>query len=266
MSEKNRFAFGKNWAQFLEHITEEQITRAQLSLTETIGKDVFPGKQFLDIGCGSGLFSLAARRLGATVTSFDYDGDSIRCTQSLKERFYPHDNQWAIMQGSALDSTFMDKLGLFDIVYAWGVLHHTGNQWKAVDHAMSATGPNGILLMALYNDQGWVSRYWTGVKWLYMHARIIRPLLMAFYAPYFVGVRWLVRRFKKQRFHERGMSLWYDMIDWIGGWPFEVAAPQKVVARVAQQGFKVMRVKTVGRRQGCNEFVFVRIQPEGRSH
>jgi 2-polyprenyl-6-hydroxyphenyl methylase/3-demethylubiquinone-9 3-methyltransferase len=239
-------------------LTEDRIGLAEASLLEMIGKDALQGKQFLDIGCGSGLFSLAARRLGARVTSFDYDKDSVQCAQSLKDRFYPHDDQWTIMQGSVLDSAFMEKLGRFDVVYAWGVLHQSGQHWRGVDHAMSATGPDGILLVALYNDQGWLSRYWTGVKRLYTHVPILRPLLIAFYAPYFVGVRWLIRRVKQRRSHERGMSLWYDMVDWIGGWPFEVAAPQDVLARGAKQGFEAIRVKTVGRRQGCNEFVLTR--------
>jgi 2-polyprenyl-6-hydroxyphenyl methylase/3-demethylubiquinone-9 3-methyltransferase len=258
MNRDSRFRFGRNWARFLRHVTDEGIARAESSLIETIGKDALAGKEFLDIGSGSGLFSLVARRLGAKVTSFDYDRDSVQCAYELKERFFPHDNQWAIMQGSVLDPSFMEKLGRFDVVYAWGVLHHSGDQWKGVAHAMSATRPGGTLLVALYNDQGWLSRYWTGVKWLYIHVPVVRPLLIAFYAPYFIGVRWLVRRFKQRRSHERGMSLWYDMIDWIGGWPFEVATPQEVLARVAEQGFTATRVKTVGRRQGCNEFVLVR--------
>lgn len=258
VSQGPRFRFGKNWEKFLRHLTEERIVRAQNSLLETIGKDTLAGKEFLDIGCGSGLFSLAARRLGAKVTSFDYDADSVQCAQYLKERFYPDDDQWTIMQGSVLDPVFMENLGQFDVVYAWGVLHHSGDQWKGFVHALSATRPEGRLLVALYNDQGWVSRYWKAVKWLYMHVPLIRPLLIAFYAPYFIGLRWCVRLLRRQQIHERGMSLWYDMIDWLGGWPFEVAAPKDVLARGVDRGFQAIYVKTVGRRQGCNEFVLVR--------
>jgi len=257
VSQDARFQFGKNWARFLRHLTEERIVHAQESLLETIGKDALTGKDFLDIGCGSGLFSLAARRLGAKVTSFDYDADSVRCAEYLKERFYPGDGQWTIMQGSVLDSVFMEKVGRFDVVYAWGVLHHSGDQWKGFVHALSATRPEGRLLVALYNDQGWVSRYWIAVKWLYIHIPFIRPLLIVFYAPYFIGLRWCVRLFRPQQAHERGMSLWYDMIDWLGGWPFEVAAPKDVLARGADRGFQTTCVKTVGRRQGCNEFILV---------
>ena len=257
VSQDARFRFGKNWARFLRHLTEERIADAQESLLETIGEDALAGKEFLDIGCGSGLFSLAAKRLGAKVTSFDYDVDSVKCAQYLKERFYPGDRQWTIIQGSVLDPEFMEKLGRFDVVYAWGVLHHSGDQWKGFAHALSATKPDGRLLVALYNDQGWVSRYWIAVKWLYIHVPLMRPVLIVFYAPYFIGLRWFVRLFRQHQVHERGMSLWYDMIDWLGGWPFEVAAPQDVLARGADRGFQATCVKAVGRRQGCNEFILV---------
>jgi len=258
-----RFRFGENWAKFLGHLTEDRIRAAEESLLEMVGREALEGKRFLDIGCGSGLFSLAAKRLGASVTSFDYDGDSVGCAQALKDRYYSRDSGWAIMRGSALDPDFMGRLGQFDVVYAWGVLHHTGDQWKAVDLAMSATGKHGMLFLALYNDQGWISRYWTAVKWLYVRLPIIRPFLIVFYAPYFLGVRWLLHRLKGQRTLGRGMSLWYDMIDWIGGWPFEVAAPRDVLARATLQGLETVRVKTVGRRQGCNEFVFARAHRGG---
>ena len=97
MNEDVRFRFGKNWARFLRYLTEDRIIRAQDSLLGTIGKDSLAGKEFLDIGCGSGLFSLAARRLGAKVTSFDYDEDSVQCARYLKERFYPAGEKWAEM-------------------------------------------------------------------------------------------------------------------------------------------------------------------------
>jgi 2-polyprenyl-6-hydroxyphenyl methylase/3-demethylubiquinone-9 3-methyltransferase len=226
-----RFPFGRNWARFLRHLDEERIVCAERSLTDSLGLDTLTDKRFVDIGCGSGLFSLAARRLGAKVTSFDYDADSVQCAQYLKARFYPDDGQWTIMQGSILDPVFMETLGRFDVVYAWGVLHHSGDQWKGFVHALSATKPEGRLLVALYNDQGWVSQYWKAVKWLYIHIPLIRPLLIAFYVPYFIGLRWCVRLLRRQQSHERGMSLWYDMIDWLGGWPFEVATPNDVLAR-----------------------------------
>src|SRR6478672_3721344 len=91
-----RFEFGKNWKKFLSLLNEDKIKSAEQSLISYVG-DV-KGKRFLDIGSGSGLFSLAARRLGAIVYSFDYDPQSVACTRELKQRYFPNDNNWNIEQ------------------------------------------------------------------------------------------------------------------------------------------------------------------------
>src|SRR5262245_45349652 len=121
-----RFAFGKNWQEFLRIIDETRIRQAEDSLAVMLRESTLVGKSFLDIGCGSGLFSLAARRLGARVHSFDFDADSVACADELRRRYFQGDPQWTIEQGSVLDSHYMSALGNFDIVYSWGVLHHTG--------------------------------------------------------------------------------------------------------------------------------------------
>jgi 2-polyprenyl-6-hydroxyphenyl methylase/3-demethylubiquinone-9 3-methyltransferase len=106
----------------------------------------FQGKSFLDIGSGSGLFSLAARRLGAKVHSFDYDPQSVSCTKELKQRYFPNDSDWTIGQGSVLDVDYIKSLGKFDIVYSWGVLHHTGALWQALDNASLPVVDRGTLI------------------------------------------------------------------------------------------------------------------------
>lgn len=75
-----RFEFGKNWARYLELLDDECIAIAEQGLKDMLGINTLEGKRFLNIGSGSGLFSLAARNLGATVHSFDFDPDSVRCT------------------------------------------------------------------------------------------------------------------------------------------------------------------------------------------
>ena len=122
---------------------------------------------FLDIGSGSGLFSLAARRLGASVHSFDYDPHSVACTQELRERYFKKDPSWKVERGDALDCSYLGKLGTFDIVYSWGVLHHTGKMWEALENVVPLVAEGGTLWLAIYNDQGRASRYWTTVKRTY---------------------------------------------------------------------------------------------------
>ena len=63
----------------------------------------------------------------------------------------------------------------------------------------------------------------------------------------------------------RGMSRWHDVVDWIGGYPFEVASPEAVVDFCRARGFSLLRLKTCGRKMGCNEFVFERGR-SGPSH
>ena len=121
-----RFEFGKNWTRFLKGLGDERIAIAQRSLVDFLGEERLDGKTFLDVGSGSGLFSLAARRLGANVRSFDFDPSSVACTRELKRRYFPNDPYWIVEEESILDRGFIDQLGTYDIVYSWGVLHHTG--------------------------------------------------------------------------------------------------------------------------------------------
>ncbi len=253
-----RFAFGENWARFLAVLDETRIRQAEDSLREMLGVDNLLGKSFLDLGSGSGLFSLAGRRLGAKVRSVDYDPQSVTCTAELRRRYFPEDPNWAVEEGSALDASYMASLGQFDVVYSWGVLHHTGQMKLALSNVVSAVAPDGLLFIAIYNDQRSITRYWTSVKRLYNKNRYARALLIAVHAPYLIGARWVVRRLTGRRTLERGMTLWYDMIDWLGGYPFEVAAPETVFGFFRNRGFVLEELRTCGGRMGCNEFVFRR--------
>lgn len=128
-----RFEFGKNWKRFLKLLNTERIAEAEKSLKSMLCVDTLQGRRFLDIGSGSGLFSLAARRLGATVYSFDYDPQAVACTDELRKRYFPQDSLWTVDQGSVLDQAYLQSLGQYDIVYSWGVLHHTGAMWTALE-------------------------------------------------------------------------------------------------------------------------------------
>lgn len=258
------FSFGKNWRNFLDSLSEEKIICAEKSLKKMLQVDNFEGKRFLDAGCGSGLFSLAALRLGATeVVSFDIDEDSVACARELHSRFGPFP-RWKILTGSALDKNFLKSLGKFDIVYSWGVLHHTGNMWQALENITIPTANQSKLFISIYNDQGMISKLWELIKWFYnIVPSVIKWLLSATY--YFVVLavktaQGIIKCKPPSKWYEyggdRGMSLWHDAVDWIGGYPFETATPEELTDFFnGKKFFLINIIKKTG--IGCNELVFL---------
>jgi 2-polyprenyl-3-methyl-5-hydroxy-6-metoxy-1,4-benzoquinol methylase len=258
IAQGERFEFGANWASFLDTLDTTRIAQAEQSLRAMLRVNGLHGKRFIDVGSGSGLFSLAAFRLGAEVFSFDYDPRSVACTQEIKRRYASNDNGWHIEEGSVLDEAYLARLGQFDVVYSWGVLHHTGRMREALSNVARLVAPEGQLFIAIYNDQGTVSRYWNWVKYRYVRSRALRWPLLSLHAPYLYGVRWLWRHLSGRARLDRGMRLWHDMVDWVGGYPFEVARPESIFNFFRDRGFNLIGLKTCGGRHGCNEFVFVR--------
>lgn len=261
-----RFAFGKNWQSFLETMNERRLDEATRAIARMLGEARLDGRTVLDAGSGSGLSSLAALRLGASrVHSFDYDPASVTCTAELKRRFAPAAAHWTVEQGSVLDREYVARLGTFDLVYSWGVLHHTGALWDALDVVQGAVAPGGRLLVAIYNDQGGASRRWHAVKRVYCGSEAGRLAMTATFYPYFALGSLLsdlrARRNPLDRYRgqlERGMSPIHDWRDWLGGYPFEVARPEQVLDFCRARGFALERLKTCGGGLGCNEFVFRR--------
>lgn len=257
ISSGERFAFGKNWTHFLKLLDEQRIQKAVDSLKQTLEIDSLEGKSFLDIGSGSGLFSLAAKRLGAKVFSFDYDPQSVACTTELKRRYYENDGSWEVQTGSVLDATYLNTLGKFDIVYSWGVLHHTGAMWAALENVDNSVAANGKLFIALYNYQPFFSRYWTFVKRAYNKYSFTRPIFVFIHTIYPTLPSVLIKLIQNRKYR-RGMSVWYDLYDWLGGYPFEVSKPEQIFDFYKSRGYRLSVLKTVGGRLGCNEFVFQR--------
>lgn len=264
-----RFEFGKNWRRFLQGVRGEHVLTAELSLKRMLEIDSLAGLRFLDIGSGSGLFSLAARRLGARVHSFDYDPQSVACTAELRRRYFPGDPQWVVEEGSALDADYLARLGQFDIVYSWGVLHHTGRMWQALENAQLPVAPVGKLFIAIYNDSGSQSRRWAWIKHAYNNLpRLLRaPFALLAMAPNeaksflraaFDGRPGDYLRSWIEPDDFRGMNRWRDIVDWVGGYPYEFATPEQIFDFYRERGFTLTKMKCGHVGLGCNEFVFVK--------
>lgn len=264
-----RFEFGKNWSAFLSVLDDERIAKAEESLKDMLECSDLSGKTFLDIGSGSGLFSLAARRLGAKVHSFDFDSNSFACTQELRNRYFPNDPDWRVEQGSALDADYLASLGKFDIVYSWGVLHHTGEMWRALENAVIAVAGGGKLLIAIYNDTGSQSKRWYWIKQTYCRLpRLLKtPFAIAVILPeecknFLKSLITLnpmnyIRSWTQYK-TGRGMNRWHDIVDWVGGFPYEVATVDEIFEFYKVRGFSLTKIKSGCAGLGCNEFVFDR--------
>jgi len=259
-----RFDFGNNWRDFLRTVDETRIAVAVESLKHRLGFDTLEGQRFVDVGSGSGLFSLAAHRFGANVTSLDYDPASVSCTSEMRDRYAPDSANWRVLHGSVLDKAFLETLGTFDIVYAWGVLHHTGNMWQAIYNVLPMVRSGGTLFIALYNDQGVWSKRWKRVKQIYCSGALGKIAVSSVFLPYWTfrsamsdmirsRAPWHTMVNYKQ---SRGMSMWHD---WLGGYPFEVAKPEAIILPLQREGFVLTNLVTQYGSMGCVEYVFKRV-------
>jgi 2-polyprenyl-6-hydroxyphenyl methylase/3-demethylubiquinone-9 3-methyltransferase len=267
----DRYGFGKNWLRFLELIDESRVERATVALREALRTESLAGKTFLDIGSGSGLSSLAALRSGAAVTSFDYDTNSVNCTRELRARFAPPGASWDVRQGSVLDPAFMRELPQADVVYSWGVLHHTGDMYEAIRAAAQKVSPGGRFCLALYR-QTVLCELWKVEKRLYSRAPdSVRQILRAAW----IGKTRLAFAAKGRSFSEmvesygkrtnsRGMDYYRDVDDWLGGYPYESITPAKCREFLTSLGFELVNEKAVGEgvswalSSGCDEWLFAR--------
>jgi 2-polyprenyl-3-methyl-5-hydroxy-6-metoxy-1,4-benzoquinol methylase len=239
MDAEVRYGFGKNWRKYVDsHVDDRAITLARNSLISALKLPDLKGKSFLDIGCGSGLFSYAAFLLGAArVVSFDYDADSVECCRSMRN-LAGNPDTWEVFQGSILDDDLIRKLPRFDVVYSFGVLHHTGQMWKAIQNASKLVDPTGRFYFTIYNKVEYKtlttfrgSHFWYRMKKAYNRSRIFRAIVLPTYVcGQFLKlvVKWpLTGKTPVRQIQEydgaRGMSWYRDIHDWLGGFPFEFA-------------------------------------------
>ena len=250
------FNFGKNWQDFSTRAANDRsLEAAEQSFQNLLQVDNLSGYSLLDLGCGSGLFSIAAAQLGAAVTAVDVNPLCLKVTEDNIARLAQSDTNIRLLEASALDREKLAALGTFDIVYSWGVLHHTGHMWDAIENVLALVKPEGKLVLSIYNKH-FTSPAWRVIKRIYgmMPSLGQRMMALAFGVVIWVA-KWLVTR-RNPLEKERGMSFWYDVIDWIGGYPYEYATTEEIVRFVSARGFHCLRTIDAAVPTGCNEFVF----------
>ncbi|HEY3637459.1 MAG TPA: methyltransferase domain-containing protein [Rhizomicrobium sp.] len=269
---ESHFRFGENWAEFAHNVDRDRIDQARRDLARLIGKENLSGLTFLDIGSGSGIHSLAALQLGATVTAIDIDPESVATTKGMLERFAAN-APWCARLASIFNLE-PASFGRFDIVYSWGVLHHTGAMLDAIRAAAGLVKDDGVFCVALYGQTA-LCGLWRWEKRLYSRApgwmqRALQKL--------YVSLFWLLQsargarrgRFFSLREHvqnymqRRGMNFYTDVHDWLGGYPYESISPEKLRDFMRQLGFVEQRsfilpgVRHGLLGSGCDEYVFVK--------
>ena len=254
------FDFGSNWQAYSRaRLEPERVREAEESLRALLGRERIEGKTFLDIGCGSGLFSIAAASCGARrVLGFDVNPVSVSTSVENAQRYLPAGvTQPEFRLGSILDDELVQSLEKFDTVYAWGSLHHTGEMWRAIRNAASLVAPGGSFALAIYDDH-WSVPFWKQVKKVYnVTPRPLRKVWDVSFGAAMYAAVWAVARENPMR-KDRGMDFWYDVVDWLGGYPYEVATPQQLRDFLAPLGFRFVSCASPRVPTGCNEIVFQR--------
>jgi len=262
-----RFRFGENWQSFVSTVDQDKILAAEEGLLRLLPRETIVGRSFLDIGCGSGLSALAACRLGARVVeAIDVDAQSVAAAEALLQKFAAR-GAWNVRQGSVFDLA-PERLGTYDIVYSWGVLHHTGDLWQAMARAADMTAPRGRLAVALYRRTP-LCGFWRFEKRLYAGAgptsqRAARALYKTVFAAGLLATGRSLRRYAAEYRSARGMDWHHDVHDWLGGYPYESTDPAAVEAFLRGRGFALERViehkAVAGGLFGshCDEYVAVR--------
>jgi 2-polyprenyl-6-hydroxyphenyl methylase/3-demethylubiquinone-9 3-methyltransferase len=248
------FNFGLNWKSYSKTINEFRLDHARNSLVNFIGEENIRGKTFLDVGCGSGLFAIAACEIGAKkVVGIDVDPMSIETSTINADKWIPG-KAVSFLPISVLDGDAMNKLGKFDLVYSWGVLHHTGNMYRAITIAADRVKPRGKFMISIYNRHI-TSGIWKVIKRIYnVSPTVIQRLLIWIMAPVIYFAKFIVTR-RNPLTMGRGMEFMHNVIDWVGGFPYEYARIDDMKLFLSSIGLRVDCVSPALVPTGCNEYL-----------
>ncbi len=261
------FDFGSNWKHYsTQALTRRRVEGARQAFIVLTSGIELRSRSFLDVGFGQGLTALCAADAGATVYCLDVNP---RCAEALEltsQYFLPEAKEkLTVISGSILSTTDVRQLreksgsdgGGYDVVHSWGVLHHTGNMEKAFANCVGLVKPGGQLIVAIYNRH-WSSSLWERIKYLYCRLpRIGQKAMIWLFVPVIYLAKLLGTRQNPLK-KERGMDFLVDVVDWVGGYPYEYATVDEVLDLGIKYGLQVLRVSPAGVPTGCNEFVFTR--------
>ena len=275
---ESHFAFGENWSSYANTITNDEIEAAKKNLVRLLGADSLSGHRFLDVGCGSGIHSLAALQLGADeVVAVDLDPRSVETTEHLLRRFASQGANYRVSRQSVFD---LDpaEMGTFDVAYSWGILHHTGDMYAALERTSELTAPHGLFAFALYRKT-WLCPFWKWEKQWYAGASTAsQARARALYVGLFkMGLRATGRNYAeylRSYKSNRGMDFHHDVHDWLDGFPYESITEREVACFMTPRGFVlekqcvIGRLKVLGREvgmfgSGCDEYVYRRNREKG---
>lgn len=264
-----RFRFGQNWKDFIGSKNgERRLDVARECLANSLAKsriETLCNMSFLDIGCGSGLHSAAALALGAkNVIAIDYDKDSVECTKALLNQLFGNDSRWQTRELSILDTDSLRALGQHDLVYSWGVLHHTGDLDMALRNSARLVKSEGYLFLSLYYPT-FLDFFWKREKRFYSKAPeyVQRLIQSAWILKTRLSFAVKMRSFSdmlSEYSWARGMDYFTDVHDWLGGYPYEAISESACVSKLEALGFARVYSESLGKyfslSSACNELVF----------
>ncbi|RMG29913.1 MAG: class I SAM-dependent methyltransferase [Methanobacteriota archaeon] len=255
-----QFDFGKNWKEFSEKkLTSERIAQAETHFHELLSGVNLKEKRFLDVGFGQGLSLLLAHKAGAVVSGIDVNPTCYDVVEKNKQEM-GIDEPIDIRVGSILDDEIVKDLkkNMFDVVHSWGVLHHTGSMWVAIDNVCSLVRDGGFLIIAIYNKH-WSSPLWKMIKLIYCKSpSFVQKALIWLFFPVIFFAKFLVTG-KNPLKMKRGMDFFYNVVDWVGGYPYEYASPEEIISYVSSKGYRLVRISPSCVPTGCNEYIFCRL-------
>jgi 2-polyprenyl-3-methyl-5-hydroxy-6-metoxy-1,4-benzoquinol methylase len=268
--EMTQFDFGANWKAFSEReLTRTHVDQAKQHFSQLFSGIELRGRAFLDIGFGQGLTLLIATLQGANTVGCEISPTCAAVLHDNQKRYFSElsERTIPIVLGSILDQSIVELLQMkspdqmnraYQVVHSWGVLHHTGDMRRAIQNAASLVAPQGFLVIAIYASH-WSSGAWRMIKRLYNRSPMfVRRILIALFTPVIFMAKWIVTQ-RDPMEQTRGMSFYYNIIDWLGGYPYEYATAEDVCGDVNQLGFELVRVIRAIVPTGCNEFIFKRV-------